>query len=91
MSGPPQCPPAVGSLAPGHVRPPLRQPTPVQPGTMASGPSGLVGGLAGSALPFGSLGGAPSQFLLQPPARQMGLPAFLPPQEMPFAQYPNFQ
>jgi hypothetical protein len=42
-----------------------------------SGSSGAVGGTAGTPMP------------LQPPARQGGLPAFLPPQQMPYIQYPS--
>jgi hypothetical protein len=76
-------PPPAGSFAAGHVRPPLRQPAPQQPsqGIPGAGPSGLVAGQSGMA------GGAAAPLPLQPPARQMGMPTFIPPQQMPYAQY----
>jgi hypothetical protein len=35
----------------------------------------------------GMAGVAAAPMPLQPPARQMGMPAFIPPQQMPFTQF----
>jgi hypothetical protein len=46
----------------------------------------MVAGQAGSA------GAASAPLPLQTPSRQMGMPAFLPPQQMPYVQYtPPYQ
>jgi hypothetical protein len=84
MSGPPQRPPPVGAFAVGHVRPPpLRQPVPHQSAAAASGVTGVV---TRAPAAFGSVGGAP----LQPPSRQQGPTSYMPPQQMPFVQCPQF-
>jgi hypothetical protein len=88
MSGPPQRPPPVGSYSTGHVRPPPRLPALQRPapGLQLGGPLGMGVGQAGSA------SAPPGSMPLQPPAGQLGMPTFFPPQQMPYAQFaPSFQ
>ena len=85
--GPPR-PPATGLLHQQTPRPP--QPVPQQ-GVLAGQPT-VMGIAAGSSAPPGAqfpvpqVGGYPFR-PLQPPSRQFGPPAFMPPQLMPYGQF----
>jgi hypothetical protein len=80
MSGPPQRPPHVGAFASGHVRPPMRQPAPTPAPALSAVATAGAGG-----------SGVVASMLLQPPSRQFGPLAYLPPQQLPFVQYSPYQ